>query len=52
MAARSILIVEDDADLRNTLVEQLQLYEEFVITAEETATKGVQTARAGDEKYL
>jgi DNA-binding response OmpR family regulator len=47
MSARSILIVEDDADLRNTLVEQLQLYEEFVINAEETATKGVQTARAG-----
>ena len=47
MSARSILIVEDDTDLRQTLVEQLQLYEEFSITAEDTATKGIQSARAG-----
>ena len=46
MSARSILIVEDDADLRNTLVEQLELYEEFVINAQDTAAKGVQIARA------
>ena len=47
MSARSILIVEDDTDLRNTLVEQLELYEEFAITAQDTAAKGVQAARAG-----
>ena len=47
MTARTILLVEDDADLRQTLLEQLQLYEEFDILAEETATKGIQTARAG-----
>ena len=45
MTARTILIVDDDEDLRETLVEQLSLYEEFAILEENTATKGVQTAR-------
>ena len=47
MTSRTILIVDDDADLRETLVEQLALYEEFDVLQEETAGKGVQTARAG-----
>jgi DNA-binding response OmpR family regulator len=47
MAARTILIVDDDNDLRQTLVEQLALYEEFRIVEADTATKGVQAARAG-----
>lgn len=47
MTSRTILIVDDDADLRETLVEQLALYEEFEVLQEETAGKGVQTARAG-----
>ena len=47
MAARTILIVDDDNDLRQTLVEQLALYEEFRIIDADTATKGVQAARAG-----
>jgi DNA-binding response OmpR family regulator len=47
MSARSILLVEDDTDLRQTLVEQLSLYEEFSLIQEETATKGIQSARAG-----
>lgn len=47
MAARTILIVDDDNDLRQTLVEQLALYEEFRIVDADTATKGVQAARAG-----
>lgn len=47
MAARSILIVDDDNELRQTLVEQLSLYEEFRITEMDTATKGIQAARAG-----
>jgi len=45
MTSRTILIVDDDEDLRATLVEQLRLYEEFDILQEATAAKGVQTAR-------
>ncbi len=47
MKSRTILIVDDDADLREMLVEQLSLYEEFEVLEESTAGKGVQTARAG-----
>ena len=45
MTARTILIVDDDDDLRETLVEQLSLYEEFNILEESSAAKGIQTAR-------
>ncbi|MFC5586550.1 MULTISPECIES: response regulator transcription factor [Nitratireductor] len=45
MTSRTILIVDDDEDLRTTLVEQLSLYEEFDILQENTATKGIQSAR-------
>ncbi|RIK86391.1 MAG: DNA-binding response regulator [Hyphomicrobiales bacterium] len=47
MTARTILIVDDDADLRETLVEQLSLYEEFTVRQEETAARGLQAARSG-----
>ena len=47
MTARTILIVDDDEDLRATLVEQLSLYEEFQVLREDTATGGIQTARNG-----
>ena len=47
MAARSILIVDDDNDLRQTLVEQLALYEEFKVSDADSAAKGVAAARAG-----
>ena len=47
MASRTILIVDDDDDLRSTLVEQLSLYEEFEVLQEATAGKGVAAARAG-----
>lgn len=46
MATRTILLVDDDNDLRETLVEQLSLYEEFDLIQEATAGKGIQTARA------
>lgn len=46
MAARKILICDDDRDLREGLVEQLSLYEEFETVQAETAAKGVQLARA------
>ncbi len=45
MSARTILLVDDDNDLRETLVEQLALYEEFTIIQESTAAKGINTAR-------
>ena len=47
MTSRTILIVDDDDDLRSTLVEQLSLYEEFEVLQEGTAGKGVAAARAG-----
>jgi DNA-binding response OmpR family regulator len=47
MTARTILIVDDDADLRAILIEQLSLYEEFQIIEEDNAAKGIQAARNG-----
>jgi|SRR5215470_5973497 DNA-binding response OmpR family regulator len=44
---RRILIVEDDAELRDALVEQLALHEEFEAVAAENGTKGVQAAKSG-----
>jgi DNA-binding response OmpR family regulator len=44
---RKILIVDDDADMRAALVEQLALHEEFEAVAAENGTKGVQAAKAG-----
>ena len=44
---RKILIVDDDAELRDALVEQLSLHEEFEAVAVESGTKGVQAARTG-----
>ena len=43
--ARKILIVDDDADLRDALVEQLALHGEFEASAVDTGAKGIQTAR-------
>ncbi|EAB6717716.1 DNA-binding response regulator [Salmonella enterica subsp. enterica] len=47
MAARTILIVDDDDDLRSTLVEQLALYEDFDVQSESNATRGINAARSG-----
>ncbi len=47
MTARSLLLVDDDNDLRETLVEQLALYEEFDVSQADTAGKGIQAARGG-----
>jgi DNA-binding response OmpR family regulator len=44
---RTILIVDDDADLREGLAEQLSLHEEFHAIAADTGNKGVQAAKAG-----
>jgi DNA-binding response OmpR family regulator len=45
MTARTILLVDDDADLRETLIEQLRLYDEFNVIEEENASKGIATVR-------
>jgi DNA-binding response OmpR family regulator len=45
--ARKILIVDDDAELRQALVEQLALHEEFEAAAVDTGTKAVQEAKNG-----
>jgi len=42
---KTILIIDDDADLRELLAEQLQLHEEFDAPAAATAGEGVRTAR-------
>ncbi|MHB0951656.1 MAG: response regulator transcription factor [Allorhizobium sp.] len=52
MTARTILLVDDDDDLRETLLEQLSLYEEFSLLQEPTATKGIQAARSGQVDLL
>src|SRR3974390_758671 len=44
---RIILIVDDDPELREALVEQLALHEEFEATAADSGATGVQAARAG-----
>src|SRR6201987_5608843 len=43
--ARKILIVDDDTDLRDTLVEQLSLHEEFEASAVDTGAKGASAAK-------
>jgi DNA-binding response OmpR family regulator len=43
---KTLLIVDDDADLRGALAEQLQLHEEFAVVQAETAGEG---ARLGKE---
>src|ERR1700685_3928401 len=45
--ARRILIVDDDTELREALVEQLSLHEEFEAISVDTGTKGVQAAKGG-----
>jgi DNA-binding response OmpR family regulator len=45
--ARKILVVDDDAELRDALVEQLALHEEFETSAVETAQAALVEAKAG-----
>mgnify|MGYP000161439854 CR=1 FL=1 len=44
--ARKILIVDDDTDLRDTLMEQLSLHDEFEAQAVDTGAKGASAAKA------
>lgn len=52
MTARTILLVDDDNDLRETLIEQLSLYDEFTLMNEDSATRGIQAARGGKVDLL
>jgi DNA-binding response OmpR family regulator len=52
MTSRTILIVDDDDDLRATLVEQLSLYSELTLRQEATAAKGMEAARGGNVDLL
>src|SRR5260370_6492466 len=47
MTNRKILIVDDDSELREALVEQLAVLEEFESIAVDNGTKAVQTAKGG-----
>jgi DNA-binding response OmpR family regulator len=44
--ARTILIIDDDEDLRDTLSEQLALHEEFDSRATATASEGLELAKS------
>lgn len=52
MTARTILLVDDDEDLREALIEQLALYEEFELLQENSATRGIQAARSAHVDLL
>src|SRR6201981_3872334 len=45
--SRKILIVDDDAELRDALSEQLSLLEEFEAIVAENGSEGLEAARAG-----
>jgi len=45
--SRTILIVDDDNELREALTEQLSLHDEFEVLAAENGAKGIQLAKAG-----
>jgi DNA-binding response OmpR family regulator len=46
MTARKILLVDDDEDLRTSLKDQLALYDEFEVADTNTATRGIERAKA------
>ncbi|MCB8819189.1 response regulator transcription factor [Microvirga rosea] len=45
--ASRLLVVDDDQDLRDTLVEQLGLYDEFHVVTAASATEAMQAAKTG-----
>jgi DNA-binding response OmpR family regulator len=47
-----ILLVDDDDELREQLREQLALHDEFEVDQASTASKGIETARAGSYQLI
>ena len=45
MTARTLLLVDDEDDLREALIEQLELYDEFKLLQASSATEGIKVAR-------
>ena len=52
MTARTILIVDDDTELREALVEQLSLYDEFETIQADSATSGIAMANSVFEQNV
>lgn len=52
MTARTILLVDDDNDLRETLSEQLSPYEEFSLLTGANAAKAIQTVKEAQVDLL
>jgi DNA-binding response OmpR family regulator len=48
MTARRLLVVDDDDDLRESLIDQLELYEEFETASAATAGEGIAKVKAGN----
>lgn len=48
MSERTILVIDDDNDLRSILVEQLQMYEEFTVLQEDKATPAIERVKNND----
>ncbi|MEM7694495.1 MAG: response regulator transcription factor [Pseudomonadota bacterium] len=48
MNKRTILIIDDDDDLREGLAEQISLYDEFAVITADRAAKGMTTAKEND----
>src|SRR5689334_10563807 len=44
--SRKILIVDDDEELRGSLMDQLALHDEFEVVSVGTATKGIEAAKS------
>ena len=52
MTSRKILLVDDDEDLRGSLKDQLELYDEFEISDVNSATGGIERAKAEQPDLL
>ena len=47
MPNTTILVVDDDSELREAVTEQLSMHEEFEVTAVGSGREGVQAAKVG-----